>query len=432
MNQHNILEWIREYASNRINSRLIDERRCIPPYIVLDFGNKGLLGMSVQKKYGGLELNNYESVKVVEQLGSIDFSLASFVGLNNALGIRPIMKFANQSIKEELLPKLAIGRELAAFALTETDAGSNPLAIKSNAVQESVDSWRLYGKKIWSGSAAWASVINVFVKSDKGITAFALRQQKGVRQGEESLTMGLRGMVQNSIYLEGAIVSKEDQLGEEGYGMAVAQDAMMYGRLGIAAAALGSMKKCAQLMLRYASRRTISTGFLLDNPVTLTKLTEATSAINVLDTLVEEIAKFIDSNIEVPVEYYVTCKILGSEHFYKAADDLIQVMGGRGYMEPNIAPQLLRDARIARIFEGPTETLYSFLGASVLNNPQKLYQFIDTQLINQSMVTRIKTVIMQIESCIDSKSIAPTKNHWINYIIGNIICYYLSLSVLEY
>src|SRR5213595_3448018 len=86
-----LLEWLRDYAARRLNSRLIDERRTIPPYIVLDLGNRGLLGMQVPKAHGGLlALNHFELLRVQRQLGAIDLTLAFFVGLNNGLGIRPI------------------------------------------------------------------------------------------------------------------------------------------------------------------------------------------------------------------------------------------------------------------------------------------------------------------------------------------------------
>lgn len=361
-----LLEWLRSYAKKRINSRLIDERRCIPPYIVLDFGNRGLLGMQVPPKYGGMGLSNQDTLLVLQQLGAIDPTLASFVGVHNVLGIRPLMNYASDQLRDELLPLIATGRELAAFALTEPGAGSNPQAISAKAIPDSNSQggWRLQGNKIWIGSAAWASAINIFVQTFDaegqylGVSGFVIRQEsKGLRQGPEALTMGLRGMVQNAVYLDDVSVNSDHLLGELGSGMKVAQDAMMHGRLCITAASLGGMKRCAQLMLRYAKCRTISTGRLLKNPVTLAKLTDLTESIVAVESLVTRIAKLLDEECYIPVEAYAACKIVGPEFFWQAADSLIQMLGGRGYIETNIAPQLLRDSRILRIYEGPTETL---------------------------------------------------------------------------
>ena len=428
----NILIWLRDYANYRINSRLIDERRSFPPYIILDFGNQGLLGMLAPKLYGGMELSSSSLVRVLEQLGSIDLSLGLFVGLNNVLGIMPITKYANKTVQEELLPLLAKGRELAAFSITEPGAGSNPLAISSKAVFDSLNTWRLFGKKIWSGSAAWAGVINIFVKlcdengRDKGITGFVVKQRtKGLRQGEEQLTMGMRGMVQNTIYLEGAIVTKDYQLGLEGHGMQVAQDAMMLGRLGISALSLGGMKRCLQLILRYSEKRIISSGKLLDNKVTLMYISDIVYAIIALENIIEVIVNRIDNNEFIPNELFAICKIFGSEFLWGASDKLVQLLGGRGYIETNIAPQMLRDARVFRIFEGPTETLYCFIGAKLLNNPEEIYTFLVKVLNEPQSVERIKGILQKIQD--------GSKNYQYNsFIIGKIISYLIPMFILQH
>ena len=211
-------------------------------------------------------------------------------------------------------------------------------------------------------------MINVFVQHPEasGISGFAISKgTPGLRQGPEALTMGMRGMVQNTVYLEGVAVSAAQLLGQPGQGMTVAQDAMMYGRLAIASACIGGMKRCAQLMLRYSSRRTVSTGRLLDNPITLSRLGGLTAQIEALSALVGWIAQRLDEGEAVSPEAYTACKILAPEFYWQAADDLVQCLGGRGYIETNMAPQMLRDARVLRIFEGPTETLAMHLGAQI-------------------------------------------------------------------
>ncbi|HIK08370.1 MAG TPA: AMP-binding protein [Trichormus sp. M33_DOE_039] len=371
-----LIAWLRDYARHHINSRLMDERRCISPHIVLDFGNQGLLGMQVPSRYGGLGLGYTDTIRIIQQLGAIDPTLALFVGLNNVLGVRPILLYGTPSLQAELLPILATGRELAAFALTEMGAGANPQAIQSQAISDG-DGWRLRGEKIWSGSAAWAGVINVFVKHQHGISGFVVRRgSPGLRQGAEALTMGMRGMVQNTVYLEDIPVTSAQLLGEVGQGMNVAQDAMMYGRLAIAAACVGGMQRCVQLMWRYSGRRQIATGKLLDHPIVLHRLQELTNAITVVKSLVMRVGKLLDAGETVPAEVYAACKISAPEFYWQAADLLVQTLGGRGYIESNIAPQILRDARVLRIFEGPTETLCGFLGARVLKQGETLQNFL--------------------------------------------------------
>mgnify|MGYP001795082499 CR=1 FL=1 len=292
------------------------------------------------------------------------------------------MHHAQPALRERLLPQLATGRTLGAFALTEPGAGSHPLGIASKAMPTG-DGWHLSGQKIWSGSAAWAGVINVFVQQRDtngqplGISGFVVEKgAPGLQQGPEALTMGMRSMVQNAVVLENVPVNEAQLLGQAGAGMTVAQDAMMYGRLAIAAASIGGMKRCAQLMLRYSSRRTVSTGRLLDNPVTRTRLDDLTHAIAALSNLVTLTGQRLDAGRPVPEELYAVCKILAPELYWQAADSLVQNLGGRAYIETNLAPQILRDSRILRIFEGPTEALAMYLGARVIHQPAGLSHFL--------------------------------------------------------
>ena len=299
---------------------------------------------------------------------------------------------------------LASGRELAAFALSESGAGSNPRAIAARAAPDPNGGWRLRGTKSWSGPASWAGVLNVFVTVDAsptsggGMTGFVLQQgAPGLRQGAEALTMGMRGMIQNAVHLDDAWASDDDLLGSPGDGMVAAHDAMTFTRLGFGVLSLGGMKRCAQLAHRYATRRVISTGRLLDNPVTLSRLSELTASITAIEALVARIAELLDEGRDVPVDAFVVCKTSSPEYLWRAADMLVQVLGGRGYMEPNIAPQLLRDARVVRVFEGPTETLNMFLGARALNHPEGLRHLILDLLGVRPVLERLEDAARAIE-----------------------------------
>jgi acyl-CoA synthetase (AMP-forming)/AMP-acid ligase II/alkylation response protein AidB-like acyl-CoA dehydrogenase/acyl carrier protein len=425
-----LIGWLRDYANHHINSRLMDERRCISPHVVLDFGNKGLLGMQVPCCYGGLGLGYTDTIRIIQQLGAIDPTLALFVGLNNVLGVRPILMYGTDALKAELLPILATGRELVAFALTETGAGANPQAIQSQAIGDG-DGWLLRGEKIWSGSAAWAGVINVFVKHQQGISGFVVRRgSRGLRQGAEALTMGMRGMVQNTVYLEDIPVTSAQILGEAGKGMNVAQDAMMYGRLAIASACVGGMQRCVQLMWRYSQRRQIATGKLLDHPVVLHRLQELTNAITAVQSLVMRVGKLLDAGETVPAEVYAACKISAPEFYWQAADLLVQTLGGRGYIESNIAPQILRDARVLRIFEGPTETLCGFLGARVLKQGETLQNFLCQTLGAVEVGASLRDAVDKIRGrCFDGANI--TVQRWVYHQLGKLATEAILWAVLD-
>ncbi len=366
-----VLRWLRDYGARRLNSRLIDERRTIPPYVVLDFGNHGLLGLEVPREQGGLGLSTEDALRVMEQVAAIDLTLSLFLGIHNGLGVRPIQRFGSAALQRDLLPTLAGGRELAGFALTEPGAGSNPQAMQAMA-RRVPGGWRLTAEKRWIGNASWAGALTVFARAQEedgaplGTIALVVRADNpGLRQGPEALTMGVRGVVQNTVFLENAFVPDADVLGRPGDGMQIAQDAMMHCRMGIAAAALGAMQRCSQLMVRYAERRQVGTGPLLANPVTLARLSELEASIVALRQLVQAFAQVLGRGETLPDEAYIVCKTAGPELAWSAADQLVQLLGGRGYVEPNEAPQILRDVRILRIFEGPTETLCMHLGACI-------------------------------------------------------------------
>jgi len=396
-----LIGWLRQYATERINSRLMDERRCIPPHIILDFGNRGVLGMQVPEFHEGLGLRYRDFLRVLEQVAAIDLNLAAVVFLNNTNGIRPILNYGRQELRDELLPLLARGRELAAFALSEPGAGSNVGGISSIAQPQPGGGWRLHGLKRWNQSS-WAGVVSVFVRLVEpdgrlgGLTAFAVRQgTAGLRIGPEALTTGLRGSVQNSLYLHNVLVGSGNLLGEPGRGMVVADDALMVGRVCTAALGLGAMKRCAQLMVRYAERRSVATGRLLDNPVTRVKLSELTALVTAVEALLGQVAGLMDAGSAVPNEIAMALKVSASEAGVWAAGELMQLLGGRGYMENNIAPQLLRDARVLTVGEGPNETLSWYVGRSV-SQTETIRRFLADSMGQPELASRLNDDVHQI------------------------------------
>lgn len=366
-----VIAWLRDYAETRINSLLWDERRCVPPYVILDFGNHGLFGMQVPEAYGGLALTNRDFLRVLEQLAAIDISLASLVFIHNGNGVRPILGYAKPELRDALLPVLASGRELSAFGLTEPAAGSNLPGLETRAAPDGEGRWKLYGVKRWNASG-WAGVFSVFARvvDEKGrlghVIGFVLQQgMPGLHYGPESLTMGMRGIMQNALYLDGVEVDESRLLGAPGDGMEIVEEAILIARISTCAIALGGLKRCAQVMIRFAERRRVSTGRLLDSPITLDKLSETMRRIAALEALTEPLVRILDAGGYPPDEACMAAKVLGSDYVWEAADDLVQTLGGRGYMENNPGPMILRDCRALRIGEGANEFLTLSIGRRV-------------------------------------------------------------------
>ncbi|MBY6263493.1 hypothetical protein EI613_16460 [Azospirillum sp. 412522] len=389
--------WLRSYGAERLNSRLMDERRSIPPYVVLDLGNRGVLGMPAPVEYGGLGLDNRELAVALQQLAAMDVTVGSFCAVNNALGLRPILRFATKKTRDELLPILASGRQLASFAMTEADAGSHVRNLSSVGRADGLGGWNLWGTKLWSGSAGWAGVINTFVRTEEGVSGFVVRQgSPGLRIGPEALTMGLRAMVQSEVRLEGVRVGPDDLLGAPGDGMTPAMDAMEFGRFAIAAMGLGVIKRCLQLSLRHGTRRVVATGRLIDNPATLVRISDLTAAASAVEALVDLVAGRLDSGQTVPPELFCACKTAGPEYAWRAADHLMQQMAGRGYIETNLAAQIFRDARVLRIFEGPTEPLNMHVGSRLIQMPEELRRFVAEEMGEAVLAAEIQVAAARI------------------------------------
>ncbi|TFW34664.1 AMP-binding protein [Massilia horti] len=436
-----MIAWFRDYAQRRINSRVMDERRTVPPYVVLDLGNHGFFGLQAPRQYGGAALATVDLMRVLEQLAAVDLTVATLVGVHNGLGLRPVLQFAAPAARERLLPMLAAGRQLAAFALTEPAAGSNPAAMRARAVKTS-GGWRVTAEKQWIGLGSWAGVTTLFAKAtdENGgslgtIALLVPEDTRGLVQGPEALTMGMRGMVQNTVLMNDAFVPDSAVLGRVGDGMDVARDAMLFSRLGIGAMCVGAMKRCAQLMARYASRREIGTGLLLENPVTIARLERVNAGIHACEALVYAIAEQIDAGAAVPPDAYLACKTATTELLGQAADDLVQLLGGRGYIESNIAPQILRDARVLRILEGPTETLYAHLGAMLAQPDSAAAGFIGGTLEHPELAAQlVLTASTNRVATLTGKRMFETQaamTQWLDYRHGELAATAFLLAAAE-
>lgn len=439
-----LIAWICEYAALRIDSRLADEKGYFPPHVFLDMGNQGFLGMSISKEYGGLGLTTYDLLRVIEQVAAIDLSLTTLL-IEAIQGARTLEKYASESFKNRYLPQLASGRILVAGAMTESAAGSNPRAMKATAKPDGENQWLLRGDKRWVGMGSWANLIAVYVQEFDaknnwvGMSGFLVPQgSTGLRIGSETQTMGIRAIGKHTIYLDDVRVGKEELLGSSGQGMEIAQDNMMYIRLCLAAANIGAMKRSVQLMYRYAERRTIATGKLVENPITIVCLSELTAMIPGIENLVYLLAKSLDENPKnVPEEALVAVKILASEYLGWTVDKLVQMLGARGYEESSGISQLFRDARTFRIFEGPTEALTMYIGARMLS-PNPCFQNFLCEVMQQKEIfdeihTTIEKIIQHYRA---HKADFFTKpfltDYWIQAIVGNVISHGILLAAAAY
>jgi alkylation response protein AidB-like acyl-CoA dehydrogenase len=395
-----LIAWLRDWAERRLDSRLIDERRSIPPHVGMDLGRHGAFGIQVEEKWGGLALRSREVSRILEQAAAIDLGIGTWMLTSLFPGVRPIATFARDELRNQVLPLLASGRMLAGYAQTEPGAGTHFPAMTASAVARPDGGWSLRGQKVWIGNSHWAGVLTVMAHEvgpdgrKRGLTALAVDvDAPGVELGGEILSLGMRGMVQGEVSFHDVRVPPERLLGEREKGLEVGVDSMCWSRFAIAATCVGAIKRAGQRMLRFAGRRQIATGRLLDHPVLRATFGETAAQATVMDALLGRVARSLDEGRGVSVDLFAICKVAGSEFAWQAADRLVQVLGSRGYDEANGASQLLRDARVTRIFEGTSEALLAYVGQQALVAGSDVYAFLREELAADAVADRLSETV---------------------------------------
>jgi alkylation response protein AidB-like acyl-CoA dehydrogenase len=388
--------WLRDWSERRLSSRLMDERRSVQPQVLLELGNHGFLGVQVEEKFGGLALRNRDIARLLDQAAALDLSLGTFLLVCLFPGIRPLATFGSPLLKDEVLPDLARGRALAGYAQTEPGAGTHFNAMAARAVAQPDGRWRLSGDKVWIGNAQWSSVLTVVAQDvdasgrRRGLTAFAVRtDQPGVELGRELPSLGMRGVVQGEVAFRDVLLDAEHVVGEPKRGLEVGVDSMSFSRFAIAATCVGNMRRSLQLLSRFGARREIATGRLIDHPVTRIALGLGTVRVAACEALLSAIADALDAGREVDAELFAVAKVAGSEFAWDSCDRLMQGLGSRGYDEANGVPQLLRDVRVTRIFEGASEPLLAFLGAAALARSSELYRALRDELAAPALADQL-------------------------------------------
>ena len=417
--------WLREYARTNLDSRRMNERREIHPEVTRAFAAQGLFGLQVPRELGGIALTNVDVLRVVEQLAAIDLTLATYVGGHNSLGVRPLLRHASLAVREALVPPLARGEGIAALALPEAAAGSNPWAIESLAVPHD-GGWQLHGVESWIGSAGAARTLTVFARvpgDDGGITAFVVGAgARGLRVGDAALTLGMRGMLQNTVHLDGVHASPDTVLGEVGGGMLVVRDTLLHARFGVAAMCLGGIKRALQLSHRYASRRKEASGRLLDHPATRSRLGAMAASGAALDAYLAVIAESLDAGVALADDAFIVCKTAGPELLWSAVDDALQLLGGRGYIESNPVAQLFRDARLLRIVEGPTEPLLVHLGTRAMRDPAAQRTLLAERLGAPDVADRVGRAAQQASERLSAHGATRAAAHqWASLLMGSVV-----------
>ncbi|MFL5481695.1 MAG: acyl-CoA dehydrogenase family protein [Gemmatimonadaceae bacterium] len=385
-----LIKGLRDMEGTLIDSARFDEQETIPDDVIRALAELGMLGLTIPKKYGGLELSSAAYARVFETLSTVDAGIAVLVGVHCGLGSKAIVLHGNDQQKERYLPALARGDFLAAYALTEPDVGSDAQNIKTTATLAKDGShWRLNGRKIWIGNGHRAGVIATFAQASvrrRGedvprMTAFIIRpDMPGFRVVGTVHKLGIRGSTQAELAYEGLEVPADHLLGAVGRGFGVAVHVLNAGRLTLAAGCTGATKATVKRMTTYAEERVQFGHPLADFEITQRKLAQMASETYAADAMLGILASLVDRG-EADFSLEAACaKVFASDLVWRAADDMVQLAGGRGYVKPYPYERALRDSRINRIFEGANEVLRLFIALNGVQAPAQALKEVGSAL----------------------------------------------------
>jgi acyl-CoA dehydrogenase family member 9 len=332
----------------------------------------------VPEEFGGYGFSSSAYCRVMEEVGRTDASLGILIGGHQSIGLKALLLYGTPEQKARWLPKLASGEELAAFALTEPEAGSDAASIRTTARYDAAaDSFVLDGSKHWISNGGIADFFTVFAKdvaleaSDehRRITAFAVtRELPGLEIGPEEKKLGLKGSSTVPIHFRDVRVPASHVIGPRGAGFKIAVEVLNTGRTSLGAGCLGGSKAMIREAARHAMERRQFGTRVADFEMIRAKFARMVVDTYALESLVYMTAGLVDRGLSDYALEGAACKVFGTESVWATINDALQVAGGNGFMEEYPYERALRDSRVNMIFEGTNEILRVLVALSGLRD----------------------------------------------------------------
>jgi len=348
----------------------MDEKEIFPWEIIKEIAKSDLFRLFVPEEYEGMGTGIFEICLATEELSRGDLSVAASYAASG-LGLIPILLAGNEEQKKKYLPQLASGEKLAAFGLTEAEAGSDAGSIRTTASRDG-DFYILNGTKQWITNGGEADIYSIFAMTnpEKGVRgASAIIVEKGTdgfEFGKREDKLGIRASATRELIFTNCRVPKENILGSEGMGFIIAMKTFDQSRPAVGAQAVGVAQAALEEALNYSKVRKQFGTAISSFQAIQHMLADMAINIEAARALVYHAAKVIDSGEKNVTRISSMSKIFASDMAMKVTTDAIQIFGGYGFMKEYPVEKMMRDAKITQIYEGTNQILRNVIALDMI------------------------------------------------------------------
>ncbi len=361
---------LRQFADVNIDAAAIDREADIPQSVISGLADLGVLGMTAPDEFGGRGFSQLGYCRIMETLGGHCSSTAVFVNAHHSIGIRALLLFGSEEQKQRWLPDLVSGRKLAAFALTEPQAGSDAANVQTMATPSpDGETFYLTGEKRYITNGAIADVLTVMARTpvegseETKVTAFLVTpDMPGFEVTEARMPKcGIRGTATARLAFNNMAVPRENILGPIGKGLRVALTVLDFGRTTFGASCTGAAKTCLKAATAHANKRVQFRQSIGDFELTKKKIAFMAANAFAMEATTSQCAAFIDKGFEDFMLETAMLKVFSTEALWQIVYDTLQIYGGQGYFSDEPYERMMRDARINSIGEGANDVLTAFI-----------------------------------------------------------------------
>ncbi|MGE3477828.1 MAG: acyl-CoA dehydrogenase family protein [Rhodospirillaceae bacterium] len=352
---------IRAYAQEKLRPRTqaFESAGGYPPALFGELAELGLLGMVAPEEEGGAGADYVSYALALIEIAAADGALSTILSIQNSLIVSALLKDGTPAQKQRFLPDLIGGKTIGAFALTETDAGSDASAIRTRATKSS-GGWTLNGSKQFITSGKIGKLALVIVVTDpeagkKGMSAFLVpTDRKGYFVDKVEHKLGQGASDTCALRFENLFIEDDLMLGQPGQGYRIALSNLEAGRIGISAQCVGMAQGALEIAIGYAKERKSMGKPIIEHQAVGFRLADLAAKLEAARHLVLHAASLKDSGLPCLKEASMA-KLVASETAEAVVSGAIQTLGGYGYLEEFGIAKIYRDVRVCQIYEGTSD-----------------------------------------------------------------------------